>query len=370
MHMLLLGDPGCGKSQLLKAASTIAPRSTYASGKGMSEAGMTAAAVRDDFGDTEWGLEAGALVLADKGVACVDEIDKADDDALSSLHTALEDQQVHINKAGINTSLPARTSLLAAGNPKYGRFDRFEPIAEQIDLDPPLLSRFDLMFMLKDQPDKEDDAELAEHIIETRATANAFTYSDGETDVDISSIKPTVPAEVLRAYIAYAKQNVHPCVRKGQKKRLVDWYVNLRQANGEEDGPVPVTARKVEALCRLAEASAKTRLSENITDEDMKRAGSLVMEAMKDVGTDPETGNFDVDVVEAGTSKSQRDRMKNLQQIIDDLADEWDSGAPVDVVIDKAMDLDMDRDKAEHEIQKLKDKGEVYEPKSGHLRTT
>nr|WP_252718763.1 ATP-binding protein [Haloarcula sp. CBA1122] len=151
-HMLLLGDPGCGKSTFLRYVDQIAPRSTYASGKGATAAGMTAAAVADDFGDTEWGLEAGALVLADGGIACVDEIDKMQSDAVSSMHDALESQQVHVNKAGINATLNARTSLLAAGNPKNGRFERYRPKGEQIDMGPTLLSRFDLMFMVSDQP--------------------------------------------------------------------------------------------------------------------------------------------------------------------------------------------------------------------------
>jgi len=370
MHILLLGDPGCGKSKLLRSVSEIAPRSTYASGKGMSQAGMTAAAVRDDFGDTEWGLEAGALVLSDKGVACVDEVDKAHEDALSSLHQALESQQVEINKAGINTSLPARTSLLAAGNPKYGRFDHYEAIAEQIDLDPPLLSRFDLMFMLKDVPEEQEDADLAEHIVDTRGKANAYTYSEGDVDEDISSIKPAIPADVLRAYVAYAKQHVHPAVTGEQVDDLKNWYVELRQSSSEEDGPVPVTARKVEAMCRLAEASAKLRLSETVDEQDMERAGRMVMKAMRDVGVDPETGKLDADVIESGMSKSQRDRIKNLIALIDDLESEYNKGVPKPELIDKALDYDFDREMVEKEIENLKHQGDVYEPREGHLRTS
>lgn len=370
-HVLLLGDPGCGKSTLLRAVETIAPRSTYASGKGASAAGMTGAAVRDDFGNTEWSIEAGALSIANNGIACVDEIDKIDDGARSSLHGALESQKVEIDKAGIDATLPAKTALLAAGNPKYGRFDQFEPIGDQIDLGPTLLSRFDLMFMLSDSPDRDEDREVAKHMVESRRMATEYTHGQANDD-DLDLIAPSVDRELMRAYIAYAKQNIHPTIPEGQESRIIDWYTELRQANGDsEDSPVPVTARKVEAIERLAEASARARLSPVVENEDIERAGRLVMKSMRDVGVDPATQELDADVIETGTSKSQRDRIKNLKLMLSELTDEYsDTGVPHEVLIDEALSNDMGKNQTEHDIEKLKDRGEIYEPLDDHYRLT
>jgi replicative DNA helicase Mcm len=151
---------------------------------------------------------------------------------------------------------------------------------------------------------------------------------------------------------------------------IEDFYVDLRLEGADEDAPVPVTARKLEALVRLAEASARVRLSDSVTEEDASRVIKIVRDQMEDIGVDPETGEFDADVVEAGTSKSQRDRIKNLKHLIEELESEYDEGAPVDVVVDRAEEIGMETGKAEHEIEKLKQKGEVYEPSTDHLRTT
>jgi len=371
-HILLMGDPGCGKSSLLRAVESISPRSTYASGKGASAAGMTGAAVRDDFGDTEWSIEAGALAVANNGIACVDEIDKVNDDAVSSLHDALESQKVDIAKAGINATLEAKTALLAAGNPKYGRFDEYEPVAEQIDLGPTLLSRFDLMFMLTDSPDTEKDEKMARHMTDARRKANRYTHAEKSVDVDVDDVTPAVDADLMRAYIAHAKQEYHPYIPEEQAEKIESWFTNLRACADDPQGDnvVPVTARKVEAMQRLAEASARARLSEVVEDEDVERARRLTMNSMRDVGVDPESGEFDADVVESGMSSSQRDRIKQIKTIISDLENEYDAGAPVQEVKMVAMDLDIETDLTEHEISKLKQKGEVYEPKANHLRTS
>jgi len=369
-HVLLLGDPGCGKSSLLRAVEKIAPRSTYASGKGASAAGMTGAAVRDDFGDTEWGIEAGALAVANKGVACVDEIDKVDDDAVQSLHNALESQTIEISKAGINASLQAETALLAAGNPKYGRFDQYEPMAEQIDLGPTLLSRFDLMFMLTDEPDPDEDDKIAKHMIESRRNANRYTHDDTVDESDLDRICLGIDRDVMRAYIAYAKQNVQPTITENLDERISDWYTTLRNANDQSDSPVPVTPRKLEALERLAEASARARLSDVVEKEDVERVAQLVLESMRQVGVDPDSGEFDADVVETGMSKSQRDRVKSVKSIVEELEAEYEAGAPHEDVLHRAMDVGIDKDKAEYEIDRLKEKGEMYEPRTDHYRTS
>ncbi len=369
-HILLVGDPGSAKSTLLRAVEEIAPRSVFSSGKGLTKAGATAAAVRDDFGSTEWGLQAGALVLANKGVACIDEIDKVSEDAVASLHSALESQRVSINKAGINATLPAQTALLAAGNPEYGRFDRNESIAQQIDLAPTLISRFDLIFIVKDEPDDVEDREIAHHIVQSRQTVGKLQRGREVEDEAREAIEPAIDRGLLRAYIAHAKQNVYPTIDDPEVRQwLVDIFAQLRSLGGD-DAPVPVTFRKLEAIQRLAEASARVRLSETIEREDIKRANRLVRKTMKDVGMDPDTGEMDVDIIETGTPKSQRDRIKSIRNLIERIQEDYDVGAPYDEVLERAEELNIDETKAEHEIEKLSQRGELYEPKDGFLRLT
>ena len=380
LHMLLIGDPGTGKSMLLQYIRQIAPRSVYTSGKGSSAAGLTAAAVRDDFGDgQQWTLEAGALVLADQGIAAVDELDKMSPEDRSAMHEALEQQSISVSKAGINATLKSRCSLLGAANPKYGRFDQYEPIGEQIDLEPALISRFDLIFTVTDQPDEEEDAKLAEHILQTnyagelnthRAETTASNYTEEEVETVTEEVAPTIEPDLLRKYIAYAKRNCFPTMTEEAKAEIQQFYVDLRAEGTGEDAPVPVTARKLEALVRLAEASARVRLSDTVEVEDAERATEIARSCLEDIGMDPETGEFDADMVETGTSKSQRDRIKDLLSLIQDIEEEYDEGAPVDVIIERAEEAGMESSKAEHEIEQLKQKGEVYEPQTDHLRTT
>ncbi|MFC6756788.1 MULTISPECIES: LAGLIDADG family homing endonuclease [Haloarcula] len=340
----------------------------------------TAAAVRDDFGDgQQWTLEAGALVLADQGIAAVDELDKMSPEDRSAMHEALEQQRISVSKAGINATLKSRCSLLGAANPKYGRFDQYEPIGEQIDLEPALISRFDLIFTVTDKPDEEKDRDLAEHIVQTNYAGELHThrtnnptsnYTEEEVDTVTDEVAPTIEPELLRKYIAYSKRNCFPTMTEEAKTRIEDFYVELRMKGQDEDAPVPVTARKLEALVRLAEASARIRLSDTVEESDADRAVEIAHYCLKEIGVDPETGEFDADVVETGTSKTQRDRIQNIRGIINDIEDEYDEGAPIDVVVERAEEVGIDESKAEHEIEKLKQRGEVYEPRTDHLRTT
>ena len=379
-HNYLTNNVISHNSQMLSYIQNIAPRSVYTSGKGSSSAGLTAAAVRDDFGDgQQWTLEAGALVLADKGIAAVDELDKMRPEDRSAMHEALEQQQISISKAGINATLKSRCSLLGAANPKYGRFDRYEPIGEQIDLEPALISRFDLIFTVTDQPDEDHDTKLAEHIIKTnyagelntqrsRLATSEFTQS--QVDAVTDQVAPEIDADLLRKYIAHSKRSCFPTLTEGAKTAIRDFYVDLRSKGADDDAPVPVTARKLEALVRLSEASARVRLSDTVEQEDAERVIGIVRSCLQDIGVDPETGQFDADVVETGTSKTQRDRIKNIKQLISEIEDEFEEGAPIEEVLDRADEIGMDASKAEQEIEKLRRKGEVYEPRQNHLRTT
>lgn len=379
IHILLMGDPGTGKSQLIQYVKNIAPRAVSTSGKSSSAAGLTAAAVRDDFADgQQWTLEAGALVLADRGVAAVDELDKMDSSDRSALHEGLEQQQISVNKAGINATLKSRCSLLAAANPKYGRFDQHEKYSQQIDLEPALLSRFDIMFIITDVPDQEKDKELAEHIVQTNYAGEVYThqqqnptsnFSEDEVEKATEDVQSAIDPELMRKYIAFAKRNVFPTMTEEAKTVIEDFYVDLRSKGLDEGSAVPVTARKLEALVRLSEASARMRLGDHVEKRDAEKAVDIVMSSLKDVGVDPETGEFDADIVETGTSKSQRDRIKNIKALISEIQDEYEEGAPIEEVLDRAEEMGTERSTAEHEIEKLRQKGEVYEPQGGHLRS-
>jgi len=375
-HLSLIGDPGTGKSNMIQYAARLSPKSVYTSGKGGSAAGLTAACVRDEFGDGEWSVEGGAVVKANNGLAAIDELDKMDEDDRAGMFEALSEQQVSISKAGINATLPAETSLLAAANPEYGRFDQYEPIGEQIDLDPALISRFDLVFTVTDKPSPDRDPEIIEY--KNKTWANGLRRASDEVDDTAVSNEdaPAIDEEVMRAYIAYAKDRVVPTPTRDAMDLIGDEFENIRLANiDKDDSAVPVTWRKQEAIQRIAEASARIRLSDTLTIEDAKRALKLVKDCLEDVGVDPETGQFDADVVETGTSTSKRDRVKWLKEKIDEMdkenyADEL-HGPPVEGVVAAADDAGYDPTTIKEDIEKLKfDKGELYSLKDGHVQTS
>ena len=356
-HILLMGDPGCDKSGFLEFVDDLAPRSAYASGKGTTAAGLTAGAVSDDFGDTEWSLEAGAMVIADEGIACIDELDKIDDAVVSSLHGALESQKVRVNKI-IKATLSCRTSLLSAANPKYGRFDQYQPIGEQIELPPTLMSRFDLMFMVSDQPDPERDRAIMKHKSAAARAAAKKELGQELTDAEKASVEPAIDPAVMRAYIAHAK-TIKPLMPEGSdaEQLMHDEFMKIRLSNAEqEDAPVPVTWRKQEAIRRLAEASARVRLSDRVEKQDVERALGLVKQSMQQVGVDPESDQFDADIIETGRSKTQHDRVKSVLAAIED-------NGPVSAEEIADM-LDMQESKVEGEIENLRSKGDIYDLKN------
>jgi len=353
IHILIVGDPGIGKSQMLKYVSKLAPRGIYTTGKGTSGVGLTAAAVRDELGG--WSLEAGALVLGDRGNVCVDELDKMRPEDRSAIHEALEQQTISIAKAGIMATLNSRCSVLAAANPKYGRFDRFKPTAEQINLPSTILSRFDLIFVIEDKPDPDRDKRLAGHILRIHKN---------------TSIPFEIDPELLRKYIAYARKEVHPKLTQEAMRVLEEFYVGMRGGvDDEEDAPVPITARQLEALVRLSESSARIRLSQEVTDYDAKRAILLQQKCLKQVGYDPETGKVDIDKVEGRTPKSDRDKYRLISETIKRLEDEYNGKAPKQILMDELKNrYNMDEEKVEEVIRVLKRNGTIYEPKQGYYK--
>ena len=302
IHILVVGDPGVAKSKMLGSVLEIAPRGVRVSGGGSTKAGLTATAVQNS--DGQWTLEAGAIVLADKGMLIVDEIDKMKPEDRASLHEGMEDQTISIAKAGISTTLQARCSILAAANPKSGRFDDFIEVASQIDMPPTLLSRFDLIFVMTDKPDKDVDDKLA-HFILTKYDNQVTVFTN----------------DFLRKYVSYSKLNCFPTMSLEAQSILKQYYVNVRNLAGKRQKSVPITARQLEALVRLSEASARVRLSQSIDAGDAERAVGILDKCLKNVAYDAETGSLDIDKFSGKMSAKSRDAAKNIMEIVHDIQD-------------------------------------------------
>ncbi|NOZ82816.1 MAG: minichromosome maintenance protein MCM [Euryarchaeota archaeon] len=353
-HIIIMGEPATGKSEILQyVAKELAPRGVYASGKGTSGAGLTAAAVKDEFGDGGWSLEAGALVLADRGIACIDEFDKMEPGDRSAMHEAMEQQSVSIAKAGILATFRSRCAILAAANPKYGRFDEYRPISEQVNLPPTILSRFDLIFFVRDDLSKTRD--VARHILDTASSPD--------------SLQPPIPPELLRKYIAYARQNIFPELSQEARRVIEDFYVEMREvAQQSEDVPIPLTARQLWAIVRLARARARVRLSRVVTAEDAERAIELIKFSLSQAGLDFETGKVDIDKIYVGVTKSQRDKIREILGIIRELEEEYGT-AKRSEILEEAERRGISKGEVDEILKKLHDSGDIFEPKHDHFKT-
>jgi replicative DNA helicase Mcm len=359
IHILLVGDPGVAKSQMLKYVAGVSPKARYVSGKGTSGAGITATVVKDEF-MRGWALEAGALVLANKGICCVDEIDKMEKEDRIAMHEAMEQQTITIAKANIHSTLRAETTILAAANPKLGRFDPYQPLGSQIDMPATLISRFDLIFTIRDLPDRKTDTKLAGHILDT------FRKPD--------ELVPDIAPEIMRKYIAYAKQHCRPQISPEAISEIKDFFVNLRNKRSGELGDegvkaIPISARQLEAMVRLAYASAKIRLSETVTREDAQRAIELMKYCLHEVGIDPETNELDIDRIATGITSSERNRVITVRKLIKELEEVQGSNIALADLIDAAKGKGIEESKIEEIIEKMKRDGELYEPKQGIIRS-
>lgn len=368
IHMLLVGDPGTGKSQLLWYMSGLAPRGVYTSGKASTAAGLTAAAVKDATGEGRWTLEAGTVVLSDKGLACIDEIDKMDEKDRSSIHEAMEQQTVSIAKAGIQATLPARCSVLGAANFKLGRFDPNKTIPEQINMPATLLSRFDVIYSLVDRPDSVKDRALAEHILKEHWVGEKLKRREmGEelaADDSEGRYAPHFTPEFLRKYVAYAKR-IHPVLTEEATGIIRDNYLNIRK-QGEGEGPtVPITPRQLEAYVRLSEASAKAHLSPEVRKEDAERAVRIMEEWLRRIaGT---AGTFDIDIVLTGMSSSQRSQVYVIREILERLGPRSSDGyVTEDEISREAQERGLPGSKVDSLLDRMNQEGMVIRTPKGY----
>jgi len=338
-------------SMLVKRISVIAPKSYFVSGKGASGAGLTATVQRDETTGT-WVLEAGALVLANKGYLMIDEMDKMNKEDRDAMHSGLEQQEIHVSKANVQATLKCETTVLAAANPKFGRFDPYLTISEQIDMPPSLINRFDLIFPVKDIPDKEKDKKMAEFILRLHQSKGGKI-----TEVPIST-------ELFRKFVAYARQNCIPRLTDEAINKILEEYVEIRNSGGEDNiKSVPISSRQLEGIIRLSEASAKVRLSPTVDIEDAKRAIDLVMHCLMEIAVDQETGKIDIDKISSGISASERNKIMGVKGIIAELEEKIGKVIPIDDIIKEAEKKGISSEKVEEAIEKLKRAGDIFEPR-------
>ncbi|MEM0454044.1 MAG: hypothetical protein QXO98_05260 [Sulfolobales archaeon] len=309
------------------------------------------AAVIKEKQSGEYFLEAGAMVLADGGTVCIDEIDKMRDEDRVAIHEAMEQGTVSIAKAGIVARLNARASVLAAGNPKYGRYIPSRPIAENINLPITILSRFDLIFTLRDLTNLDRDKSLVRHVLKSHES--------------IEEVRPEIPPDILRKYIAYARKYVKPKLTKEAEILIEEFYLEMRKKSAETpEAPIAITTRQLEALVRLAEAHARMALKNYVDAEDAAEAIRLMNVMLENVGIDLETGHIDIDVIMTGKPKSVRDKELIIKDIIRELSSESDC-AKIKDVVKEAVKRGIDEEFVEKYLMSLRRVGELYEARTG-----
>ncbi len=357
INVLLVGDPGTGKSQMLQYAARTAPRGLYTTGRGSTAAGLTAAVVKEG-GVGNFILEAGALVLGDKGVCCIDEMDKMRDDDRNAIHPAMEQQIVSIAKGGIVATLNARTSILAAANPTLGRYNPYQTISQNINLPVTILSRFDLIFVLRDQPQSDRDARLAEHILGLHRAAG-------------TPLTPPIDPMLLRKYIGYSRR-IRPVMTDEVIGRFRDFYLKMRSASveGGEASAISITPRQLETLVRLSEARARVHLRDEVTAEDAEAVIALMQRSLEQVGIDVTTGEIDIDLIMTGKPRSLQVQLQKVLNVITEM--ERITGIVKDDDLFDALldDHQISRADAAKLIGVLMRDGTIYSPRPGYYKRT
>jgi len=348
INVFLVGDPGTAKSEMLKFCARIAPRGLYTSGRGSTAAGLTAAVVRDKTGIMM--LEAGAVVLGDQGLVAIDEFDKMKPEDRSALHEVMEQQSASIAKGGIVATLNARTSILAAANPMYGKYDPFKNITENVALPIPLLTRFDLIFVVRDIPSKERDRNIAQHII----GLHKKTTSDTRSLIDI---------DIFTKYLAYCKKS-DPSLTPEAEEKILDYYMKMRNVESEE--MITFTPRQLGGLIRLATARARLLMKDQVDGEDADRAIFLIQSMLEDAGVDVNTGKVDLGVLQ-GRPHSEVSKLQLFMDVLKSL--EGDNKTPVEeklFVKELAKTTKFTEEEARNFIRRMLREASIYESKPGH----
>jgi len=347
INVLLVGDPGTAKSEMLKFTAKIAPRGLYTSGRGSTAAGLTAAVIRDKSGIMM--LEAGAVVLGDQGIVCIDEFDKIKPEDRSALHEVMEQQTCSVAKGGIVATLNARTSILSAANPIYGKYDPYKNITENVNLPVPLLTRFDLIFIVRDNPDKEKDNRVASHILEI--------HRDTE-----KAARPVIDIDLFSKYLSYAKQ-IEPTLTPEAIDIVRSYYMEMRRI--ESEGMITVTPRQLEGLIRLASARARLLLKDMVEAEDAQRAIYLVDQMMRTAGVDVNTGKTDLGVL-YGKPQSVVSKEKMFMELFRGLAGAENNDVEDKVLVDELVKTGKFSDEeARKYIQKFNREGQIFERRPG-----
>jgi replicative DNA helicase Mcm len=347
INVLLVGDPGTAKSEMLKFTAKIAPRGLYTSGRGSTAAGLTAAVIRDKSGIMM--LEAGAVVLGDQGIVCIDEFDKIKPEDRSALHEVMEQQTCSVAKGGIVATLNARTSILSAANPIYGKYDPYKNITENVNLPVPLLTRFDLIFIVRDSPDKEKDNLVASHILEI--------HRDSE-----QAARPAIDIDLFSKYLSYAKQ-IEPALTPEAIDIVRSYYMDMRRI--ESEGMITVTPRQLEGLIRLASARARLLLKDMIDAEDAQRAIYLVDQMMRTAGVDVNTGKTDLGVL-YGKPQSVVSKEKTFMELFRGLTGAENNDVEDKVLVDELVKTGKFSDEeARKYIQKFNREGQIFERRPG-----
>ena len=359
LNVILVGDPGTAKSQLLNYVHKIAPRGIYTSGQGSSAVGLTAYVTRDpDSG--EMVLESGALVLSDRGVCCIDEFDKMSDITRAVLHEAMEQQTVSVAKAGIICSLNARTSVLAAANPIESRYNPRKSVVENINLPPTLLSRFDLIYLVLDKADERMDSLLAGHLVSLYFKTL------------LPKMAGSFPVKQLTKYVSYARRTCHPRMNSGAKEQLIEHYVEMRAA-GMRNKTVTSTPRQLESLIRLAESNARMRLGKEVTEDDVAEAVRLMTAATLTAATNPETGEIDMDLITTGRSASDRERIDQIRteclSMVDEVRGEGFNARDMAVELrERTRNPDVSTEDVRAALDMLVNEGEIREGSNGSYK--
>jgi replicative DNA helicase Mcm len=352
MNLLVMGDPGVSKTQLLLSVKNIAPKAVYTTGTGSSEGGLTTTAEKDAL-TGEWMIKPGVIPMASGGVALIDEFNRLEADDIKALEEPMENGTCTASKAAKNVQFISETAHLCAGNPKLGRFDNFTDVIPQFGIDPAILSRFDLIFVIRDLKDSEMDKQIAHALFEAHT---------GKTK------DPPLDRDMVKKYIAYAKQNYQPKLRPAVEQELETFYMEARKA-GFDKGITSATPRNYEALVRLTEASAKLRLSKEATINDVQVGKEIIQSSTHQLSMGSGLGGIlDVDTIVSGKPKNERDKYRLVELAITELS-EIDGMADLESLVEK-LEGEIPKDKLERILEELSTKGSIYSPQHGRYMMT